>query len=499
MFANGKCFKMMEKPGEERGKMRRVYCLFIALIVFSLAFAQLAVEIHMDVWAPRPADDAERAADKQSAPITSTPVPSDEAEGESAFSSALAGRGLSPSNARSRDGSNSTTTSVRSKQPNVAITPAGEASAETTPPHASRIVGGMPGPMAFSIIRYPSEWIFLGAPNINGAPYPGVEQIVVDAQDQHILYVTVNQVGLFTSRDGGVSWELAVPGAHAGVIAADPNTVERIFYGQHNYLYVSTDRGRTWDLQYTFDPAFYFISLIVSKLDPHRIYAGPTGTNGTFYRSLNDGISWDGYSFGETIGLNNFIPWTIAEDAIDGTLYAGVELGNHPQPYHPPFLRSMDGGVTWENLVENMSSIFEGPVWHATSIVVHPEDQKVYALSEGVGVYTSTNHGLTWTVTLKRELIGGLVLDPNREGRLFAGSVFYSSLPGGAYISTDDAESFIAFGLEGIATACFAFNSNSSILFAAAYGSGIYFKQLSVERPRSMRRSRQSKIHRNLH
>jgi hypothetical protein len=128
-------------------------------------------------------------------------------------------------------------------------------------------------------------------------------------------------------------------------------------------------------------------------------------------------------------------------------LYAGVELGNHPQPYHPPFLRSMDGGVTWENLVKNMTSIFEGPVWHVTSLVVHPENHKVYALSEGVGVYTSINHGLTWTLTRKRELIGGLARDPNHEGRLLAGSVFYSTLPGEAYLSTDDAETFIRFGM----------------------------------------------------
>ncbi len=448
--------------------MRNLCCLLVTLTILSLAFAQLAVERRSNVQALQREDDTEPA-----------------------ISAAFDGLDLSPSAALSRKGSNSKTPPVRNKQPDAAVMHAGEAAAGTAPPLASRIVGEIPGPMAFSIDRYRKEWRFLGAPNINGTSYPGVEQIVVDAEDQRILYVAVYQAGLFTSRDGGVSWELSVPGGAAGVIAADPNTVERVFYGQRNNLYVSTDRGRTWDLQYTFSPGFYFTSLIASKLDPHRIYAGHTGTNGTFYRSLNDGISWEGYSFGETVGLDNFIPWTIAEDAKDGTLYAGVELGNHEQPYHPPFLRSMDGGITWENLVKDMSSIYEGPVWHSTSIVVHPENHKVYALSEGVGVYTSTNHGLTWTLTRKMQLIGGLMRDPNREGTIFAGSVFYSSLPGGAYLSTDDAASFVSFGLEGLTAASFALSGDSSILFAAAYGSGIYLKQLSVERPRSLPRTRQ--------
>jgi hypothetical protein len=50
------------------------------------------------------------------------------------------------------------------------------------------------------------------------------------------------------------------------------------------------------------------------------------------------------------------------------------------------------------------------------------------------------DHGLTWTLALYPELIGGLYKDPNREGRLFAGNVAYSTRPGGAYISIHRAE-----------------------------------------------------------
>jgi hypothetical protein len=137
------------------------------------------------------------------------------------------------------------------------------------------------------------------------------------------------------------------------------------------------------------------------------------------------------YSYGQSIGIDNLRTWAVAEDPIDGTLYVGIELGNHPQPYRPPFLRSMDGGITWENLVENMTSYLQGPIWHVTSIAIHPDNHKVYALSEGVGAYSSMDHGMTWTPAMYRFLIGGLFRDPNTEGRLFAGSVSHLDMPRG--------------------------------------------------------------------
>jgi hypothetical protein len=47
--------------------------------------------------------------------------------------------------------------------------------------------------MALSDDSYQPAWSFLGSPNVDGMDYPAVEQIVVDSEDERILYVMVYQ------------------------------------------------------------------------------------------------------------------------------------------------------------------------------------------------------------------------------------------------------------------------------------------------------------------
>ncbi len=351
--------------------------------------------------------------------------------------------------------------------------------------------GEISGSLPFVVTEYPSEWTFLGVPTVDGTPFADVLQIVVDAQDPRILYVSTLQAGLLMSRDGGMSWSIAIPQSDPpgiGVIAADPDAVDRIFYGNRNQLYVSNDRGISWRLLHTFDPKAYFISLLVSGIDSHTLFAGFSGVSGVFYRSNDDGESWQSYSFGQTIGIDNFIPWSIAEDRLDGVLYVGVELGNHVQPYRPPFLRSMDGGETWQNIVESVTSRADGPTWHVISIVVHPDNHKLFALTEGSGLYTSMDHGFTWKREKYSRIAAGLVMDPIQTNRLFATSVVIDEFPGGVFISLDGGESFSPFGLEGFSIGSLALTSDRRQLFAAVYQAGLYVTQLPQDQRLMSRR-----------
>jgi hypothetical protein len=135
---------------------------------------------------------------------------------------------------------------VGGKQPAVAITATDIEVSKTRRVQYSDNNAEASNSMALSDDSYQPVWTFLGNPNVDGMDYPAVGQIVVDSEDERILYVMVYQAGLFVSRDGGLSWELAVPGEPPlyGVIAKDPNTVDRVFYDQAFLFLRTVDRYR---------------------------------------------------------------------------------------------------------------------------------------------------------------------------------------------------------------------------------------------------------------
>jgi photosystem II stability/assembly factor-like uncharacterized protein len=406
--------------------------------------------------------------------------PNSRTVGGVAFTLTINGSNFVPSSEIYWNGTKYETTFVNASRLTTIIDPqrivrAGTASIQVSNPSPS---GGLSNAMAFTINSNANNWTFLGAPNIAGVNYNAVEHIIVDSEDPKILYVLVHNVGLFATRNGGASWDLAVSGTppFGHFLEKDQNSINRIFYGQKNRLYISNDRGLSWNLLATLNVASdqnVIGPVTTSALDPHKIYVCVGGKDGSFYRSSDDGAHWENFSFGQTIGMDNFIPWSIAEDPQDGVLYVGVELGSHPAPYRPPFLRSTDGGKTWENIVEKTSSNADGPLWHVISIAVHPTNHKIYALTEGDGLYISPDHGATWTrIVAMNESI---IMDPNYNYRFFGTSTMLGGGVGGVYFSTDDAINFYSFGLLGYAVPRLGISSDSKFLFASVFGQGIFY------------------------
>jgi photosystem II stability/assembly factor-like uncharacterized protein len=93
------------------------------------------------------------------------------------------------------------------------------------------------------------KWVFPMPPKI-----PHAKSLAVDPRDPQVLYVGVEQAGVFTSRDGGRSWfeldaysradDESYRDIHQVVLR--PNHPDEIYMTTGMGLYRSADRGETW-------------------------------------------------------------------------------------------------------------------------------------------------------------------------------------------------------------------------------------------------------------
>jgi len=321
------------------------------------------------------------------------------------------------------------------------------------------------------------NWTFLGSIFTTGVNDVGVYDIIVDPRDDQLLYVASDR-GVFVSRNQGATWTqgFATPrtGNHPGVLAQDATNPDRVFYGGDGVLRISTDKGLTWSALKDFPPNA-IASITASRFDRRAFFVGVSGpSNPGVFRSVDDGATWESHAFPYPVsGATAFIPWSIGEDPGDGTLYVTTELSDHPQPYHPPAFRSVDRGLSWQDVTGALP-------WHGQKIIVQPKTGQVYFLTEGSGLFTSTDHGLSWTRLGNAIFANTLTIDPNNLAQFFGGELVDSktSRGGGAFLSTDGAVTFNPYGLEGRIVSSLSVSGDSARLFAACYNSGIFVRRL---------------------
>jgi len=320
-----------------------------------------------------------------------------------------------------------------------------------------------------SATPYAANWNQVGLPT--GAQ--GTNSILVHPQDENFWYVigvkssAGSENGLFVTHNAGQTWETLYSAKLMRVIAIDPANPERLFTSDYGKLLLSTDRGQNWESLHDFDNLI--ISIHISPRDG-AIYVLPswyTSTDPGLYRSDDGGRSWVFYSYGA--GMLNFIPWDIEEDPNTGTLYVVIELADHPQPYDPPFYRSLDRGESWEEIGDDLR-------WHGLSIQVDPLTSDVYYLAEGAGLFKSTDMGNHWArISPQLTFASELVLDPARPQRLIGGDLLNLPLyEGGVFYSDDGGENFTFLGLKGHCISDIALNASSTRMYVVSRDEGIF-------------------------
>ena len=295
---------------------------------------------------------------------------------------------------------------------------------------------------------------------------------LINQQNQDIWYVKgvkgektfLN--ALLITRDAGHTWEIHFENGGVYDLYLDPENSNHVYLGFNDELWLSTDAGVTWSMLHDFEEEFV-CQIFKSKRDGRLFVA--TGWQDLdkvgIYISDDNGKSWIFHSFNPT--HDYYLPWDISEHPKTGALYVIGEIADHPQPYQPVFYSSVDGGFAWEER-------FDLP-WHATSVGFSPVVNDVYMLTEGVGLYRSTNAGKTFK-WLSNYFWASMKLDQNNQSVIYGGNHTYNN-SGGVFLSYDGGYTFKDIGLQGKIISSIDLNNDSSRIYVSAYKEGIFFAE----------------------
>jgi hypothetical protein len=308
------------------------------------------------------------------------------------------------------------------------------------------------------------EWRHVASPSGDGR----VATLAIDPTDAGRWYATSFERGVYVSTDTGRTWQhrLAASALNAHGLVIDPRDARRLYAAAGTRLWTSTDRGETWTAGATFPR---FVRSITMGRDG-TLYVAPqwsaTDDPGV-YRSTDGGATFTLHRYGVAFGTQ-ILTWHIFESPRTGTLFAGNEIADHPQPYRAPLLRSRDGGLTWEDVTGVVP-------WHVTTFAYDSTQDRLLAVTEGAGVGVSTDDGATWTMPANLPRFGNAALpDPRLPGRLYLSHFKYTVYPGGVWAIATPTSTPVALGLVGSTVTSLVLSPDGTRMYAVVYQGGAH-------------------------
>ena len=121
--------------------------------------------------------------------------------------------------------------------------------------------------------------------------------------------------GLFISNDSTLSWQQAERGptdTFVKAIAQDPRDAQIIIVGTNQYIFRSTNGGRTWARRGGGLPSGDFTSVVINPTNPDEVMAAEYSRGGV-YRSTDKGYIWERVD----VELPSNRVWTVTFDPFD--------------------------------------------------------------------------------------------------------------------------------------------------------------------------------------
>ena len=291
-----------------------------------------------------------------------------------------------------------------------------------------------------------------------GSQGPATFSVALSPDDSQVLYVGTS-VGLIRSTNGGQSFD-------APLLPTTIVDVETAAGGAVYALSRFSGAAKSFDGGDTFFPASFglprteFLTMTVVPGDPAVLFLGANGPG--ILRSSDAGESWvqssDGFNTSDVRALsvdpaNSSIVlaatfsggmfrstdgganWRESREGLTAfdvsvlefapgapsVVYAGSINPFDPNadnpffPHDGAFLRSTDGGTSWEELARPTA---------VTALAVHPSDGRTIFIASDSGVFRSQDRGETFERRGGNDLFGlsivDLAIDPRRPDRLYA-------------------------------------------------------------------------------
>lgn len=191
----------------------------------------------------------------------------------------------------------------------------------------------------------------------NGLPkLPFTSDILIDRQKPTRIFAATED-GMYVSFDGAGEWNRAgLKGIGIRTIVQHPTTASVLYTGTEDYgIYTSSDGGVTWNQINNGLEHLTVYAIAIDETTPDILYAGTHG--GGVYRSVNGGITWKRVSE----GLTNFDVHSLLVLPSDSNIvFAGTLNGG--------LFISYNGGDSW-----NFNSQEGGQVWGLSVNATTPE------------------------------------------------------------------------------------------------------------------------------
>lgn len=227
------------------------------------------------------------------------------------------------------------------------------------------------------------QWIRTGFPNAQQYSFSSpISAVVIDILQPNIVYAGIGrprfgkdgQGAIYRSQDTGVTWLNISRGqipsdALVNDIKLKPGSSTVILTATNKGIYRSDDAGKTWKTSIKGLPHLYIEKISFASSAPNVVYCSLRATardsqlwNGGVYRSIDGGLSWEnvnGKGLPMFVGRSDFSSYrtsNIKEISVDPENENIVYVGN--QDWLTPGIHiTTDGGKTWRLLTHSLSRI----------------------------------------------------------------------------------------------------------------------------------------------